>query len=269
MWRGYFDCCHEILQKFSEGKTNVQICDELTAEGYAFRSRKGLPTPLETDDIRRITHNWVEYGGRVMDSHAKDRRYEELDLASLAPDPERSLFEPRLLLEVANQLVARSKRHLGKGRRRSRRIYPLSSLVYCAHCEALAKQQGNESLRTRLILGSNQQRSYVHRAGINCGRTRRQVSREALEADFLDLVRQLTVDEELLDTMVQLASVLTSEVEADFDISGRRTAAIARCRRRLEAAKFLYADGEITREEYLKRKDKNEREIGHWQAYTT
>ena len=46
--------------------------------GYAFRSRKGLPTPLETDDIRRITHNWVEYGGRVMDSHAKDRRYEEL-----------------------------------------------------------------------------------------------------------------------------------------------------------------------------------------------
>ena len=39
--------------------------------------------------------------------------------------------------------------------------------------------------------------------------------------------------------------------------------------RRIEAAQHLYLDGEISREDYLVRKEQNEREISHWQTRTT
>ena len=45
--------------------------------------------------------------------------------------------------------------------------------------------------------------------------------------------------------------------------------AIAKCRRRIEAARNLYLDGDLTREDYVKRKEQNEREIAHWEARTT
>ena len=269
VWRGYYNCAQQILKEFSEGKTRARICDELTAQGFAFRGRNGLPSPLETDDIRRITHNWVEYGGRVIDSHAKSRRYEEMDLSTLAPDPERTVFDPALLMAVGRQLVARSTRQLGKGRRRSRQVYPLSSLIYCAHCQSLASKQQNDTLKTRLIGGSKKQNYYVHRAGIQCGRTRNQIPRHVLETEFLGLIRLLTVDTDLTDSMLRLAAETHPAASDDTDIEALRNTAIAKCRRKLEAAKNLYADGEITREEYLKRKDQSEREIAHWRAYTT
>lgn len=268
LWRGYFDCTHQVLLAFAEGKNRSQICDTLTAQGYAFRGRKGKPTLLEVDDVRRITHNWVEYGGIVMDNHAISRRYAELDLSSIHLDPERAVFDITLLEQVGEQLVARSRRRLGKGRRRSRQVYPLSSLVYCAHCEMLAHQHGNSNLRTRLIGGSKQQKYYVHRAGIKCGCGRRQVPRHFLEAEFLNLIRQLTVDADLMDTMLRLAGETSATLGDTTEVEARRTAAIAKCQRRIAAARHLYEDGDITREEYLKRKEQNERELAHWRSYS-
>src|SRR6185436_14367809 len=55
----------------------------------------------------------------------------------------------------------------------------------------------------------------------------------------------------------------------DIDSEEEKRQAIAKCQRRLEAARHLYEDGDLNREEYLRRKDENEREIAHWRAYTT
>ena len=63
---------------------------------------------------------------------------------------------------------------------------------------------------------------------------------------------------------------LTNEKHAsNADLENERNAAIANCRRRIEAARNLYEDGDLSREEYLKRKSANEREIAHWEAQTT
>jgi DNA invertase Pin-like site-specific DNA recombinase len=83
IWRGYFDCAEQILRLFAQGKNRSQICEELTAQGYAFRGADGNPTPLEADDIRRVTHNWVEYGGLVMDNQSISRHYEDYDLEEI------------------------------------------------------------------------------------------------------------------------------------------------------------------------------------------
>jgi hypothetical protein len=45
--------------------------------------------------------------------------------------------------------------------------------------------------------------------------------------------------------------------------------AIVKCKRRIEAARHLYEDGDLSREEYLRRKEQNEREIAHWESRTT
>lgn len=152
-------------------------------------------------------------------------------------------------MAVGHQLVSRSTRQLGKGRRRKRQIYPLSSLVYCAHCRELAAKQQNTTLMTRLIGGSKKQKYYVHRAGIQCGRHRHQVPRHILETEFLGLIRQLSVDTELMDSLLTLAAETHPSTTDEADVETRCAAAIAKCRRKLEAAKNLYADGEITREE--------------------
>jgi hypothetical protein len=123
--------------------------------------------------------------------------------------------------------------------------------------------------RSRLNGGSREQKHYVHRAGIYCGRTKRQVSREFLEVEFLKLIRLMTVEPILLETMITFATETSSTFHDDKDIETQRTTAIAKCKRRLEAVRHLYEDGEISREEYLKRKEQNEQEISHWQLYTT
>lgn len=54
---------------------------------------------------------------------------------------------------------------------------------------------------------------------------------------------------------------MRAHLNGDRDAEARRNAAIAKCRRRIDIAKHLYEDGEISREAYLKRKTQNEREI--------
>ena len=268
IWRGYFDCANQILTRFAEGHNRSKICADLTSQGYAFRGRTGLPSPLEADDIRRVTYNWVEYGGIVMDQHAKSRRYEELNFDEIVLDPERAVFVLDLLYEVGRQIVARSTRQLGKGRRKAAKTYPLSSMIYCAHCEELAQNQTNSSLRSRLVSRSRG-RFYVHRSGIQCGRKTGQTARSKVEADFLGLIGLLHVDENLYGTMLKLAGKAGDLSQDNSDLDATRTAAIAKCQRKLDAARHLYEDGELAREEYLRRKEENEHEIAHWRAFTT
>lgn len=173
-----------------------------------------------------------------------------------------------LLYAVGKELIARSTRKLGRGRRKESTVYPLSSMVYCAHCEELARQQGNQHLRSRLVTRSKGA-YYVHRHGINCGRSKGQIPRKKLEEEFLALLDLLTVDEELFGSIVQLAAESGGTFQDDKALEVRRAKAIEKSERRLEAARHLYEDGDISREEYLRRKKKNETEIAQWRDYTT
>ena len=44
--------------------------------------------------------------------------------------------------------------------------------------------------------------------------------------------------------------------------------AIVKCRRKLEAARHLYLEGDLSREEYERRKEETERELAHWETHT-
>ena len=61
----------------------------------------------------------------------------------------------------------------------------------------------------------------------------------------------------------------TSVAEDQEQFERQREKALALCHRRIEAARHLYLDGDVDRDEYLRIKEQNEREIIHWQARTT
>lgn len=132
--------------------------------------------------------------------------------------------------------------------------------------------QQDARLRSRLG-GKNKTASgrYRHKPGTKCGCTNRSVSRATFERDFERLLRLLTVDARALTVMTDMSlQSLKGEGVADgADFQTQRRAAIARCYRRIDAARHLYEDRELTREEYLRRKDFNEREIAHWESRTT
>jgi hypothetical protein len=97
------------------------------------------------------------------------------------------------------------------------------------------------------------------------------LARRKYEDDFGRLLRLLTVNVDDIDVMTELGiqSLRAQAVADGIDLEAQKRAAIARCRRRIDAARHLYEDGDLSREEYLKRKETNEREIAHWQARTT
>ena len=72
--------------------------------------------------------------------------------------------------------------------------------------------------------------------------------------------------EQMQELALQANQVTARDEE---DIAAKRSAAIAKCHRRIDAARHLYEDGDLSREEYLRRKERNEQEIAQWQTYTT
>jgi len=70
-------------------------------------------------------------------------------------------------------------------------------------CEQHALQQNNPKLHSRL--GCKSQSRYRHKAGFACDCTKKCVSRDVLEDQFIGIIRQLTVEPDIIDQMCQLA----------------------------------------------------------------
>lgn len=77
------------------------------------------------------------------------------------------------------------------------------------------------------------------------------------------------MDEERREQFLTLANQLTTNPTEGKDLEKQMDEAIALCKRRIQASVDLYGDGRISREEYLRRVERNEREITSWQARTT
>lgn len=274
-WRSYYDAAHFILTLYATGDHGLErISYKFNEEGWAFRDRKGIPRPIERDDVRRVVANWPEYGGIVFDRKAKDRpAYEKLNIDEIAFNSERAVFPIKLLRDVAQVRQERTIRRLDQGVIRVSRFYPLAGITYCAHCERRAIEQNDPRLRSALggtdTYGTIR---YRHKAGVKCGCTNRSVLCEVMESDFGRLIKLLYIRPEAIDLMTELAiqaDKARKKDGLDVDPEQEKQEAIALCKRRIEAAITLFGDGMIDKDEYRRRVEANQREIAHWESRTT
>ncbi len=274
VWRSYYQAAERILRLYAEGELGTEaIALKMQIEGWPWRDRQGQPTPMEGEDIRRVIANWPEYGGFVSQYRARERHPHDHPVEEIVLVPERAVFDIQLLYQVGKVRTARTiKRTTSDGEKNETFPYPLNNITYCFHCEGLAQQHNNSKLRSRLGgKGGGDVGRYRHKSGVNCGCTNKSVKRTIYEQDFARLLALLTVNVEQIDLMTQLGiQALTAQVHADgVSLEEQKRAAIAKCQRRIDAARHLYEDGDLSREEYIRRKERNEREIAHWEARTT
>jgi hypothetical protein len=184
------------------------------------------------------------------------------------------VFPLELVRAVGRVRAERSFRPVDKGVKRDAGHYALSGITFCAHCDALMCEENNPKLRTRLTgrTDKNGIRRYKHKTGVTCGVANRSIPCEAIEEDFGRLIKLLTIDEQAIDLMSELAIQAQNGgelVEDEEEFERQKVKTIALCNRRIEAARHMYLDGEIDREDYLIRKEQNEREIAYWETRTT
>ncbi|WP_162909895.1 recombinase family protein [Aggregatilinea lenta] len=273
LWRSYYDCARHILDLYAENEIGMdKIAYKMNTEGWAFRDRKGNPRPVAQDDVRRVVANWPEYGGLVPENRAKDRPAYEDEIDPLRLIEDRAVFPLPLLRKVAAVRKERSLQPSDSGIKREARIYPLSGLLYCVHCDKRAEEQQDPRLRERLtgLVDPRGKRRYKHTPGVQCGCTNRTVPAEDVERDFGRLLKLLTIKPEAAEHLATLSLYSRQNAsDADaVDLEQQRQEGIALCQRRIDAAVHLYGDGRISRDEYLRRVEANEREIAHWEAYT-
>lgn len=277
-FRSYYRCARRLLILYAYGNIGYDtVAYRLNETGWLFSDRKGIPRLITSDDVRRVLANWPEFGGAMVEkttarTRSKDRST-RLGTDGVYFNPARAVLPIKLLVKVGNRLKERAFDTPDDGVVRAARDYALNRITYCAHCEKLAAEQNNPRLRT--TLSGNQQNDklrYRHKGGVKCGCTNRSVPLEIYERDFGRLLKLLTVADDKLNLLTELSIQLKrghAGVAQDADIEQEKQEAIALCRRRIDAAIYLYGDGRISREEYLKRVDTNEREIAHWESRTT
>jgi hypothetical protein len=275
LWRSYYETTKRILTIYSENRMgNERIAYQMQIEGWPFRDRNGFPRRVEREDVRRIVANWPEYGGIITKKRGKDRHPYEHDLENIPFNSERAVFDLDLLRRVAEVRRERTVEASNDGVNAPARIYALNGITYCAHCERLAAERTNLKMRTRLS-GNNNYGTfrYRHKEGVLCGAHNRSVLCQDIEADFSRLIKLLTVREDAIGLMTELA-IQADKLRRPNDDEGidpevEKREAIALGKRRIEAAVNLYGDGMIDRDEYLRRVGANQREIAQREARTT
>jgi hypothetical protein len=267
IWRGYYQCAERILTMYADETGRESICRRLQREGWAFRNRQGNPVPVEVDAVRRVTANWPEYGGYISQKRARERHPVEHPPDEIITNlnAERAVFDLDLLARVARSRQKRAlRKHPTDSSNRKARVIPLSGITYCAHCERLAQKHNNPRLRSRLW--GRVGKYYRHKPGGGCGCDTTQVLRETYEADFVRLIKLLEIKPDKLEKMMLLAAEITPTAAEQEDLETRKAQAIALCQRRIQAAIDLYGERRIDRAEYLRRVERNEREIASWKA---
>ncbi len=275
LWRGYYACAERILRLYAEGNIGVEnIAYRMNQEHWAFRTRHSEPRPITKDDVRRVVSNWRSYAGLTLPGRAKELNASMIDNPlGVLYDTGRSVFDIELIRRVAEVQLQRSVTLRPIGSKRKAHAYPLTGLLYCAHCEQLAEEKGDPKLRSRIAGWKfHETHRYRHTEGRVCPGTSRSISTKVIEDDFYRLVQLLSLKPEAFPLLTELA--LQAEFGGPISESGadperEKQEAIAKCKRRVEAARHLYEDGDLSREEYLRRKEQNEREIAHWEARTT
>ena len=271
IWRGYYEAAQHVLTTYAGGQAGfTRLKDKMNDEGWAFRQRDGSPRRFKREDIRRIVANWLEYGGEVDTVRRKDRPgYNELMPDAIELNEERAVFPIELLLKVGEVRRQRSHKPLNHGTKQNTHYYPLSNILYCAHCEALSNQHQNPQARTSMsgMISHNILR-YRHKSPVKCDCSVRTVRASVVEADFKMLIDELTVNPTVYDVMLTHAQRIDAQRKAEqSNLALERQQQINICKRKLHAANHLYLDGEIDTAEYEVRRDHAKRDLNYWESY--
>jgi plasmid stability protein len=199
---------------------------------------------------------------------AKDRPGYAIDLDKIKFNASRAVFPLDLLYQVAETLHNRSFEQPDDGIRQETRPYALAHILYCFHCDELAKKLENPKLRTRLgSIGAPREPHYRHRDGRKCGCEARSVLAAAVEGEVGRLLKLLAVNPDAIQQLADLAAQMQGK-EDRLDLEKEKKFAIARCRTILERAKKLYLQAELSDEEYQRIREENEREMLRWETRT-
>ena len=137
----------------------------------------------------------------------------------------------------------------------------------------MAQDQDDPRLITRLGgTNMNDVLRYRHQAGAACGTTNKSVRCDLVHEDFGRLIELLTIDEEGQANLLELSMELDMAKrggENGEDPEVTRQKAIALAKRKLDAAIHLYSEGLIAQDEFVRRREFLEREISHWESWTT
>ncbi|QPC83657.1 recombinase family protein [Phototrophicus methaneseepsis] len=271
IWRRYFDAALRAMELYAAGDMGIaRIAYKLDDEGWCYRTVQNTPRVFERDDVRRIIANWREYGGLLQTTRARNRpAYKDDDLSSVVLNPDQAVMPVDLLEQVAKVRYDRTQKPRRTKTHNVKMIYPLSVLVRCAHCSA----EEDVQKRTATLQGYTTSagiRRYRHSIGMKCTSGTRSVKESDLNGEFEKVLDHLIVNPEYMDLMQRIVTKdlnLDQHTESD-NLEQQKAEAIAKCRHRLERAKFLFLEGDISKDEYLRTKKRNEEEIAHWLART-
>ncbi|MCC7207456.1 MAG: recombinase family protein, partial [Anaerolineae bacterium] len=207
VWHGYYDAAQRVLSIYASGKHGLaKIAQIVNSEGWPYRNQYAKPVPFDRESVRRIVKNWIEYGGAVIGQRAKDRSAKDIDPEAVALHPDRAVFDVELLRDVGRVFNKRSveRPHADYGVHVDAYVYPLSGLLYCAHCDKLAREKQDPSLRHAFTgQGIIEKRRYRHKENTPCGTRNRSIRVEIVEREVIRLVTFLTTKPDFVPIMAE------------------------------------------------------------------
>ncbi len=230
-----------IYDAYATGVRAYQsIADELNAAGHRMK-HLGRTYRFTANSVRFILlFHWI-YRGYLVDggsqtAHAEhDEDHPPANVTQGRHPPLISLEQARAALRV------RAARRNDHPKTADCRVHLLSGLLYCGHCgEPLMGRTSNN--------GWKEYTYYVHRRRCSMAGY---VPAEPLDRQVLDYVARLTLPDaaELAADLVAIGEPADPAPIADPDGARR-----ARCERRLANLRDLFADAELDRDEYVRRR---------------
>ena len=272
IWRGFADAARRCLELYTQNALGRRkVAELLNAEGYRYRDSEGHIVPFKPDDVRRITANWVEYGGAVVEGKAQNRRAKDVTPETITLHPEHAVFEVELCYQVGyvrRQRTRDMKRLPDYVVKIESKVYPLSKLVYCAHCERAYLESEDSALRSYLTgkTGNKPEaRRYRHETDHHCSATAKSVDADLLEADFFSLLESLSINPEALPTLTEAFEKI-NQLNRPEEFIAAIQADVALWRQRMKNADTLFMKARLTEQEWRTAVEEAEHEITRLQA---
>ena len=232
-----------LVELYATGRYSYrQLAIELNRQGNRFRDRYGAK-PFTKVSVRSVLQNAWLYAGRLPVGRERGGTYSEIY------DGE---HEPLISDELAARVIdVRQNRTKGTSRSPSR-LYLLTGLLYCQDCGA--RLWGRRR-------GRGGDPTYRH-PGPACHPGRGSFQAEQLEAEAVALLDGLALPTQLQDMVRQRLRQRIETEPRDTEILAKLKSE----RARLMRLKEMRLEGEVDREEYLKRKAEITAHIEHLES---
>jgi len=232
-----------LMRLYSTGRHSyTQLAMDLNRQGYRFRARNGTK-PFSKESMRGVLKNTRLYAGQLPVGRQTQGTYPEIYDGEHEP-----IIDEDLAARVEE---VRRKRTKGSSRGPSR-VYLLTGIGYCHECGARlwGRRRGERDATT-----------YRH-SGPACQPWRGSFDAEDLETQAVALLNGLALP-------TQLQDMVTEQVKKQIETEPRNTEILAMLktkRARLMRLKEMRLEGEVDREEYLKRKAEITAHIEHLES---